>query len=306
MPNSEDLKEVSGKIPSFDGTSIYYEKHGTQSSRTTPIIFCYGLVCAMTQWRYQVSWFKSKTNCILVDYRGHHNSSMPRDLNSVTIENCAKDVLAVMDHLKISKAHIVGHSMGSNVGMVLALHFPKRVASLVSVCGSVVNPFETMFHTHLMQYFFEFLKKYHELSPKTVEVLWRRIVSNNPLNRALVASFGFNRKLIGSHDIDVYLEGVGRVPISIFKRLLEDMQQSLIDILPQIKIPVLVVSGEKDHIQPPINQRTLYEKLPQAQWMSIPYGSHCAHMDMHEYVNLRMEKFYQELKSSSQKTKVGA
>ena len=292
---------MTEQLLSFDGTPIAYECHGPEikmrknaRNPTIPIVFCYGLVCAMTHWRHQIAWFKKNHLCVLLDYRGHHRSGMPPP-ESITIENCTKDVLAVMDRLELKEAHLAGHSMGSNVALMLAYHHPERVRSVVSICSSPSNPFETMFHTTLFQHVFDTIKKAHSKQPDLVEKLWKLMLQNNALNRAVVATTGFNRRLSTSHDIEVYLEGVRQVPLSVLSPLLEDMARNpLTPFLEGIQTPTLVVSGENDLVQPPVNQRILYERIPKAQWLSIPYGSHCAHVDMAEFVNLRMEKFFAE------------
>jgi pimeloyl-ACP methyl ester carboxylesterase len=200
-----------------------------------------------------------------------------------------------MDDLKIESAHLAGHSMGSHVAMLLARSHRERVKSITSICSSAESPFETMFHTTLFRHVFDVVKNLHDKNADKVEELWKKFAQNNAFNRAIVGMTGFNRKLATTHDVGIYLDGVQQVPFLVLKALLDDMARNpLLPLLHDIQTPTLIVSGEKDFVQPPINQKKLYEHLPRAQWLSIPFGSHCAHVDMHEFVNLRMEKFLSE------------
>ena len=69
------------------------------------------------------------TGLILVDLRGHGKSDKPRTGNH--IDQMAKDVAGVMDRLEIDHAHVVGSSLGAEVGLSLAANYPQRVTSLV-------------------------------------------------------------------------------------------------------------------------------------------------------------------------------
>ena len=60
-----------------------------------------------------------------------------------TIEQMANDAVALLDHLNISAAHLLGHSMGGRVALTVALNFPGRVKSLImaaSGSGLVTRP----------------------------------------------------------------------------------------------------------------------------------------------------------------------
>jgi pimeloyl-ACP methyl ester carboxylesterase len=61
-----------------------------------------------------------------------------RDKNaaSYTLEDMAEDVVGLLDHLGIERAHVVGASMGSMIAQTLALTHPDRVSSLVSIMGN--------------------------------------------------------------------------------------------------------------------------------------------------------------------------
>lgn len=62
-------------------------------------------------------------------------------------------------------------------------------------------------------------------------------------------------------------------------------------ILPQITVPALIISGEKDAVTPLRFQYHFKETIPNSTFFLVPYGSHCTQLDFPDYVNLKIEKF---------------
>jgi pimeloyl-ACP methyl ester carboxylesterase len=83
----------------------------------------------LTMWQRAAPHFQDDYRLILVDLRGHGRSDKPHTGN--TIDEMAKDVVGMMDSLEIERAHVIGSSLGAEVGLSLAANFPKRVSSLV-------------------------------------------------------------------------------------------------------------------------------------------------------------------------------
>lgn len=111
----------------INGTNIYYEQHGNPSA--TPLIFLHGLGSSIGDWQYQLEAFQDDYRVTLIDMRGHGQSDKPRSTYSIAL--FATDVIAVMDHLNIQQAHIVGLSMGGMIAFQLAIDHPTRLKSMV-------------------------------------------------------------------------------------------------------------------------------------------------------------------------------
>ena len=89
----------------------------------------------LMMWQGIVPYFKDRYRLILVDLRGHGKSDKPR--SSYHIDEMAGDVLGMMQELRIEKAHVIGSSLGAEVGLSLAANYPERVISLV--CDGASN-----------------------------------------------------------------------------------------------------------------------------------------------------------------------
>jgi len=71
---------------------------------------------------------------IAIDCRGHGQSEKPRDSGRYGLE-MVRDVVRLLDHLKLERAHIVGYSMGGAIASQLLVHYPQRVLT-VTLLGS--------------------------------------------------------------------------------------------------------------------------------------------------------------------------
>ena len=112
------------------GIDLYYESHG----KGEPLVLIPGTGFAGNVWSpSQVPVLSQKLRVIVLDPRGCGRSSAPEGI--YTIEDMACDVAALLDHLDLDSAHVVGHSMGGRIGIALALAFPARVRSLILVAS---------------------------------------------------------------------------------------------------------------------------------------------------------------------------
>lgn len=105
---------------------IYFEDNGAG----TPVLFISGMMCDHGSWGDLPSEF-SGHRTIVFDNRDIGRSSLataPYDIRAL-----ADDTLAVLDHLNLPAAHIIGHSMGGQIAQELCLAHPDRVRSLVLV-----------------------------------------------------------------------------------------------------------------------------------------------------------------------------
>lgn len=118
-------------------TSLYYEVTGSGS----PILFIHELAGDFRSWEPQVRALARSHTCITYSARGYLPSGVPEALGSYSQQQSARDAIALLDHLGIEKAHIVGLSMGGFVTVQIALDFPARVRSAtIASCGSGSEP----------------------------------------------------------------------------------------------------------------------------------------------------------------------
>jgi pimeloyl-ACP methyl ester carboxylesterase len=119
-------------ITAQDGTRLYYEEAG----RGTPVIFVHEYAGDYRTWEMQMRFFSRAHRCITYSQRGYPPSDVPSDAAKYSQDIARNDVLALMDALKIEKAHVVGHSMGAYTALHVGINAPKRCISVVAAgCG---------------------------------------------------------------------------------------------------------------------------------------------------------------------------
>lgn len=112
---------------------LYYKiyQHNTSKEWVT---FVHGAGGSSSIWYKQIKAFKEQHNVLLIDLRGHGKSQeMFRRYftNEYNFENIAKDILLVLDHLKIEKTHFVGISLGTILMRTLYEIAPERVSTMI-------------------------------------------------------------------------------------------------------------------------------------------------------------------------------
>ncbi len=108
-----------------DGCQLYVDVEG----EGPPLVLIAGLGGSATFWNAHRSILRDHHRLILFDHRGTGRSERPEQRYS--IEGLAKDVIAVLDHFGVERAHVVGHSTGGAIGQALALDAAERVGKLV-------------------------------------------------------------------------------------------------------------------------------------------------------------------------------
>jgi pimeloyl-ACP methyl ester carboxylesterase len=120
------------------GVDLYYETHGTGE----PLVLIPSTAFSGEVWKpYQVPGLLKSLNLIIHDPRGTGRSTANQQV--YTINQMANDVAALLDHLKIPAAHLLGHSMGGRIALETALNFPRKVKSLImaaSGSGQAARP----------------------------------------------------------------------------------------------------------------------------------------------------------------------
>jgi pimeloyl-ACP methyl ester carboxylesterase len=117
-----------------DGTSIAYFDSG-EPGEAIPVLLIHGFASNIAMNWTSTGWIetlrKTGRRVIALDNRGHGESAKLYQLSDYGAPLMAEDARRLLDHLGVSKAHVIGYSMGARIAAFLALAHPERVASLV-------------------------------------------------------------------------------------------------------------------------------------------------------------------------------
>ena len=108
---------------------LYYEETG----KGTPIVFVHEFSGDLRSWESQLRHFSRRHRCIAFNARGYPPSSVPGSWKHYSQTLATDDIAAVMRHLGLRKAHIIGCSMGAMATLHFGLRYPRMAQSLTLV-----------------------------------------------------------------------------------------------------------------------------------------------------------------------------
>jgi len=110
-----------------DRVRLYYEEHG----EGTPLVLAYGIGGNADLWDTNRDALAAAHRVILWEPRGHARSESPDDPAKYSFARWVLDLKAILDHLRIPRAHVGGLSLGAGIATRFTLRFPRRVRSLL-------------------------------------------------------------------------------------------------------------------------------------------------------------------------------
>jgi aminoacrylate hydrolase len=234
---------------------IHYESHGSGE----PLLLVSGLGGAASYWNPNLPAFAARYRAIVHDHRGAGQSTHSKIRYSV--DQMTDDLVRLMDHLKVERAHLVGHSTGGAIGQTLALTHPERLASLV------------LFATWTKADLF-FRKLFRVRRALLVQVGSEAYVEGSALFLYPPWWIRQNEKLVEERE---------RLTIRSFPPV--EVVASRIDAivafdrsaeLGRIRTPTLVLCAQDDAITPAYFSEELAQKIPGATLKILSRGGHCA------------------------------
>lgn len=124
---SAQQNPTTGYAP-VNGLKMYYEVHGNGD----PVVLLHGSFMTITNnWSGWIGELAKTRKVIAVELQGHgRTADIERDFS---YENLADDVAALLDHLKIPSADLIGYSLGGGIAMQCAIRHPDKVRKVVSI-----------------------------------------------------------------------------------------------------------------------------------------------------------------------------
>ncbi len=112
-----------------NGVRLYYEETG----RGTPLVFVHEFADDLHAWEPQLRYFSRRYHCIAFNARGYPPSDVPAAVAKYSQAIATDDIANVMRQLKISKAHIIGCSMGGYATLHFGLRYARMALSLTAI-----------------------------------------------------------------------------------------------------------------------------------------------------------------------------
>jgi len=244
----------------INNINLYYEERGSGY----PLILIMGLGADRTAWERHVIEFEKYFHCILIDNRGVGNSDKPKDsYDSLTM---ARDVLELMDVLKIEKAHVNGCSMGGMIAQELALHSPERISAIVFTASMA------KLDTYGKRLIETFADAYEELCRLEFLKFVNLIIYSRKYHSEKIT------ELLEEERKDLY--NPEPMPSYAYRRQAEVcIKHDAIQRLHLIEVPCLVYAGESDLISSVSHAKWMADTLPDAKLEIVKGRGHVFHFE---------------------------
>lgn len=284
------LPEEEFEVVSFDDTRLHVRAAGP--SDATALVFLHGITLDMTTWHYQWRAFSDRYRCLLVDQRAHGRSPKPES-GDYSLDAMGRDVRAVLDAcVAEGPVVVIGHSMGGMSLLSFARQFPEefggRVAGAVFVDTAASDVLREVFGGlgSRMGWAVRGLGKRFTARPEMAERIQTKLLSYGADLTFLIGWLtNFGPGAAPSH-----VEHVARIsastPIEVWTRTLQDLfDMDLRRAIEHVRVPSLVVVGDRDLITPKTSAQALRAALPDARAVVITGAGHISMMERHEVFN---------------------
>lgn len=233
----------------IDGLNVNYEVAGVGE----PILLLHG-------WGGEIASFKpvfnylSKTNKVyVIDFPGFGESEEPKE--DWGVEEYSEMVNKFLEYLSISKISIIAHSFGGRVSVILGAKYPEKINKLILVdSGGLIRKRELKYYIKVYSY-------------KSVKKIYLLFIPKERQEQAMEKLYS----KFGSADY----KNAG----NLRKIFVKVVNQNLIDYLPKIKAPTLLIWGENDDETPVSFGETMKSKIPDAGLIIFKDAGHFSYLD---------------------------
>jgi len=232
---------------------MYYEDQG----QGEPVVFLHGGMATSADFAPLFPTYAARYRVLANDRWGYGRSGRRDGFEPGYLWQDTADTATWLDGLGVGRVHVIGHSDGGSLGLLLAITRPDLVRSLVAVAA----------HTHS--------------EPRTLEGLQR-------LQELLRTSPGYRAAL------DRHLGPGGAAMAEVWYAHWLDPTRVTLDIrgeVSRIRCPTLVIQGEEDEFATPAHAENLARAIPGAELWLIPHCRHSPHHEVREAFNERVLGF---------------
>lgn len=265
----------SGWLDRPDGARLVYEVTGAGPA----LVFAHGLGGNHLSWWQQVPAFAGRYRVVSFSHRGFAPSTVPGGLPDP--HDYAGDMVALLDHLAIDKAIIVGQSMGGWTCVETALAAPDRVAGLVLACTTGSFDFDRFGDAEVAAW--------RQATPARIADL-----SARNIHRAAGARMADEAPAL----LDLY-QAIDRLNAGLDKdeigRRIRAMRTRGAQDAARIAMPVLCVTGEEDLLISSRGVGLVAATLPDARTVVVPASGHSVYFERATLFNTLVQRFLDEI-----------
>lgn len=258
----------------INGIQLAYDDEG----QGTPLVFLHAFPMNRRMWAPQVSVLASRYRVIAVDLRGHGESDAP--LRRYSLDLFAEDLRALLDHLAVQQAVLIGLSMGGYLLFAFHRKYPERIKALVfaDTRAEADKPEQVTWRFQLAQ------RAYHGGASVVADEMLPKLLA--PGSQATPDVMERVRTIIHSTPVT----GIAGDLMAIAER------PDSTGRLARIHCPTLVIVGQQDGLTTPDDNRRIAEGIAGARLAVIPAAGHLSSLEQPEAFNRALMAFLEEVK----------
>ncbi len=242
--------------------------------RGSPVVLLHAFPLNRKMWRPQVEALAGRYRLITLDFRGHGGSGTASE--DSTMERLAEDVRGLLDCLKLERVVLGGLSMGGYVAFTFLRRWPERVTALILADTRASADTE------------EGRKARYETAA-LAEREGSAVIAERMLPKLLATATPERKPEIVSVVREMILEATPAGIASALRGMAA--RAPAFDLLPQIKIPTLILVGEHDVLTPPADSEAMAKEIPGSTLVKIPDAGHLSNLEQPAVFNSALSKF---------------
>jgi pimeloyl-ACP methyl ester carboxylesterase len=281
----------TGTLRTEDGALLVWRAEG--EGPATPLLCSNGIGVATFFWKHIVSKFAPRRAVITWDYRGHGQSPVPPHPERTTVALCASDLWRIADAAGAPRAVLVGHSMGCQVLLEAVRQAPRRAAALVPMLGTSGGALKTFLGLgEALVPLYRALLAVAAAKPQVSEKALRAALRLPGVWEAVKLLGIVHPDLCPREAFEPYFAHLRALDLRCYFALAQDLLgHDASDLLPSIRVPTLVVAGEKDLFTPLPASERMAKAIAGAELLVLQGGSHAALVEQPARIDEAVEGF---------------
>lgn len=249
---------------------LFYMSQGP--AQAPPIVFSNSLGTTHRMWDAVVGELAAEHRCIRYDTRGHGLSDVTPA--GFEIADLADDLLALLDHLDIARAHVAGLSLGGMTGQSFAAQYADRTASLTLMATTAFMPTRESWYERA--------------------ALVRRGGTQAILEATLSRWFTDGFRTRAPHEVEAVAETFRSIPADGYAACCEaigrmDLRPGLKDIL----APTTIIAGRDDPATPLAMSKAMHEAITSSRLVALTPAAHLLAVEQPAAVAAQLERSIQ-------------
>lgn len=258
----------------IQGQNIFYTDSGGTGKPV--LVFSHGLLMDHSMFDPQVAALQANYRCITWDERGHGQTAQPGNCVPFSYYDSADDLAALLAHLGVQQAVLVGMSQGGYLSLRCALAHPEIVRALVLIDTQAMPEDPSLMPHHMAMVQRWVQSGMDDEMAATVEFF---ILGENWEG---AAAWKAKWKQVDTANLIQCFATLGQR---------DDISHKIAN----IQVPALVIHGSQDRAIAPTRAQAMAQTLPQSQWVEIAGAGHAPNLTHPEPVNQAITQFLQSL-----------